>query len=119
MKILFSKSHEWAAIEGKTARVGISDHAQKELGDLVFVNLPEVGAEVKAGEVLCDVESVKAVSDLYAPVSGKVVAVNDELEGAPELINRDAMKAWICEIEVSEVPSDLMDEEGYQKFIKG
>ncbi len=119
MKILYRESHEWAAIEGKTAKIGISDHAQKELGDLVFINLPEVGATVKAGDVLCDVESVKAVSDLYAPVSGKIVKVNEELEGAPELINRDAMGAWICEIEVTEVPSDLMDEAAYAKFIKG
>ena len=119
MKVLFRESHEWVAIDGKTAKVGISDHAQKELGDLVFINLPEVGAEVKAGETLCDVESVKAVSDLYAPVSGKIVAVNEELESAPELINQDAMKAWICEIEVEEVPGDLMDEEAYKKFIKG
>ena len=85
----------------------------------MFINLPEVGATVKAGDVLCDVESVKAVSDLYAPVSGKIVKVNEELEGAPELINRDAMGAWICEIEVTEVPSDLMDEAAYAKFIKG
>lgn len=118
MKVLFRESHEWAAIDGKTAKVGISDHAQKELGDLVFVNLPEVGATVKAGEVLCDVESVKAVSDLYAPVSGKITKVNEELESSPELINRDAMGAWICEIEVTEVPSDLMDEAAYKKFIK-
>ena len=119
MKILYRESHEWAAIEGKTAKVGISDHAQKELGDLVFVNLPEVGTTVKAGDVLCDVESVKAVSDLYAPVSGKIVKVNEELESAPENINKDAMGAWICEIEVTEVPSDLMDEAAYEKFIKG
>ena len=119
MKILFRESHEWVAIEGKLAKVGISDHAQKELGDLVFINLPEVGAEVTAGETLCDVESVKAVSDLYAPVSGKIVKVNEELEGSPELINQDAMGAWICEIEVSEVPDDLMDEAAYKAFIKG
>lgn len=119
MKLLFSKSHEWASLDGKTAKVGISDHAQKELGDLVFVNLPEVGKKVNAGDVLCDVESVKAVSDLYAPVSGKVVRVNDELEGSPELINQDAMNAWICEIEVESVPDDLLDEAGYQAFIKG
>ena len=119
MKVLFRESHEWVAIEGKTAKVGISDHAQKELGDLVFINLPEVGAVLTAGDVLCDVESVKAVSDLYAPVSGKVVKVNEELEGAPELINQDAMGAWICEIEVSEVPDDLMDEAAYKAFIKG
>ena len=118
MKVLFKESHEWAAIEGKTAKVGISDHAQKELGDLVFIILPEVGATVKAGEVLCDVESVKAVSDLYAPVSGKVVKVNEELENSPELINQDAMGAWICEIEVTEVPADLMEEAAYEEFIK-
>lgn len=118
MKLLFRETHEWAAIDGNIAKIGISDHAQSELGDLVFINLPTVGAEVKAGDVLCDVESVKAVSDLYAPVSGKIVRVNDELEGAPELINQDAMKAWICEIEVENVPDDLMDEAAYNKFIK-
>ena len=118
MKILYRESHEWAVIEGNTAKVGISDHAQSELGDLVFVNLPEVGTEVTAGEVLCDVESVKAVSDLYAPVSGKIVKVNEELESSPELINQDAMGAWICEIEVTEVPEDLMDETAYEEFIK-
>ena len=118
MKVLYRESHEWAAIEGNTAKIGISDHAQSELGDLVFINLPEVGMEVNAGDVLCDVESVKAVSDLYAPVSGKVVQVNEELESAPELINQDAMGAWICEIEVTEVPEDLMDEAAYEEFIK-
>lgn len=118
MKILYRESHEWAAIEGNTAKIGISDHAQSELGDLVFINLPEVGMEVTAGDVLCDVESVKAVSDVMAPVSGKVVKVNDELESAPELINQDAMGAWICEIEVTEVPEDLMDEAAYEEFIK-
>lgn len=118
MKVLFRESHEWAAIEGNTAKIGISDHAQSELGDLVFINLPEVGMEVSAGDVLCDVESVKAVSDIMAPVSGKVVKVNEELENAPELINQDAMGAWICEIEVTEVPEDLMDEAAYEEFIK-
>lgn len=119
MKILFRESHEWAAVEGNTAKVGISDHAQSELGDLVFINLPEVGAQVTAGEVLCDVESVKAVSDIYSPVSGKIVKVNEELESSPELINQDAMGAWICEVEVTEVPEDLMDEAAYAEYIKG
>lgn len=118
MKILFKDTHEWAAIEGTKAKVGLSDHAQSELGDLVFINLPEVGAQVTAGDVLCDVESVKAVSDIYSPVSGKIVKVNEELESAPELINQDAMGAWICEIEVTDVPNDLMDEAAYEKFIK-
>ena len=119
MKLLYAKSHEWAAIEGNVAKVGISDHAQGELGDLVFINLPAVGDEVTAGEALCDVESVKAVSDIYAPVSGKIVRVNEELEGSPELINQDALGAWICEIEVTEVPEDLMDEAAYAEYIKG
>ncbi len=118
MKVLFRESHEWVAIEGNIAKIGISDHAQKELGDIVFINLPEVGAELTAGDTLCDVESVKAVSDLYAPVSGKVVKVNEELESAPELINQDAMGAWICEIEVTEVPETLMDEVAYEEFVK-
>ena len=118
MKILYRESHEWAAIEGNTAKVGLSDHAQSELGDLVFINLPEVGTVVTAGDVLCDVESVKAVSDVYAPVSGKIVKVNEELESSPELINQDAMGAWICEIEVKEVPDDLMDEAAYEEYIK-
>ena len=118
MKVSYSKTHEWVAIEGNVAKVGLSDHAQKELGDLVFINLPEVDAEVTAGEVLCDVESVKAVSDVYAPVSGKIVKVNEELEGSPELINQDALGAWICEIELTEAPENLMDEAAYEEFIK-
>lgn len=117
-KILYAQTHEWVEIEGNTAKIGLSDHAQHELGDLVFINLPAVGDEVKAGEAFCDVESVKAVSDVMAPVSGKVIEVNEELESAPETINSDPMGAWICKVEVCCVPDDLMDEAKYAEFIK-
>ena len=117
-KLLFAKTHEWVKIEGNEATIGISDHAQHELGDLVFINLPAVGDEITAKETFCDVESVKAVSDVMAPVSGKVIEVNEELESAPELINSDAFAAWICKVEVTEVPEDLMDEAKYAEFIK-
>lgn len=117
-KLMYAKTHEWVKIDGKEATIGLSDHAQHELGDLVFINLPSVGDSIEAGETFCDVESVKAVSDVMAPVSGKIVAVNDELESAPETINNDPMGAWICKVEVSSVPDDLMDEAAYANFIK-
>jgi len=115
---MYAKTHEWVAIDGNKAKIGISDHAQHELGDLVFINLPSVGDSITAGESFCDVESVKAVSDLYAPVSGNIVAVNEELESAPETINSDAMGAWICEVEFDGNVDGLMDEAAYQEFIK-
>lgn len=114
MKTLFAKTHEWAKINGDVAEIGITDYAQSELGDIVYVSLPEVGYEVEAGDDLCEVESVKTASALYAPVSGKVIEVNTALEDAPELINQDAMNAWICKIQVSGVAEDLMDEEDYK-----
>lgn len=117
-KLMFTRTHEWVKIDGSTATIGLSDHAQHELGDLVFINLPAEGDTITAGESFCDVESVKAVSDVMAPVSGKVVRVNEELESAPESINNDPMGSWICEVEVSSVPDDLMDEAQYAEFIK-
>ncbi|MBE5730483.1 MAG: glycine cleavage system protein GcvH [Clostridiales bacterium] len=117
-KLVFANTHEWAKIEDNVATIGISDHAQHELGDLVFINLPAVGDTLTAGKAFCDVESVKAVSDVMAPISGKVIEVNEELESAPEAINEDAMGAWICKVEVTAVPDDLMDEAAYAEFIK-
>jgi len=114
----FSKSHEWIKVEGNTAKIGLSDFAQKELGDLVYVNLPEVGTEVKCGEAFTDVESVKAVSEVLSPCCGKIIAVNEELDGAPEMINEDAFGAWIIEVEVAGLADDLMTEEEYNEFIK-
>ena len=96
---LYAKSHEWVVIDGDTATIGISDFAQSELGDLVFVNLPEPGDEVEAGESFADVESVKAVSDIYSPVSGTVAEINEELLDAPELINENANNAWFIKVE--------------------
>ena len=114
----FAQTHEWVKIEGNIATIGLSDHAQSELGDLVFINLPSVDDEIKAGEAFCDVESVKAVSDVMAPVSGKIIEVNTELESAPESINSDPMGAWICKVEFTSEAGDLMDEAAYAEFIK-
>lgn len=115
----FSKSHEWVEVEGKTAVVGISNHAQEELGDVVYVDLPEPGKEVKKGEVLCTIESVKAAADVYSPVSGKVLEVNKNLEEKPELVNESPESdGWLVKLEIvdeSEL-SNLMDEEEYRKF---
>ncbi|HAY99149.1 MAG TPA: glycine cleavage system protein GcvH [Mesotoga sp.] len=114
----FAATHEWVSVEGKVATVGISDHAQDHLGDIVYVDLPEVGKSLKKGDVFCTIESVKAASDIYAPVSGKIVEVNEELDSSPEKINDDAEgEGWIVRIEVadeSELDS-LMDLEAYKK----
>jgi len=116
----YTKEHEWVQIEGKRARVGITDHAQAELGDVVFVELPSMGTVVKKGGHLGTVESVKAVSDLFAPVSGKVVAVNSDLETSPETVNQSPhVDGWIAVLEISD-PSeanDLLDAAAYEAFI--
>jgi glycine cleavage system H protein len=115
---LYSKSHEWVLFSDETtARVGITDYAQKELGDLVFVNLPEAGAAVSAGGEFADVESVKAVSDVYSPVSGVVKAINEELLDHPEKINEDAENAWFAEIEEISEKEELLDKASYDAFI--
>jgi glycine cleavage system H protein len=112
---LFAKSHEWVQyLEETTAKVGISDYAQEQLGDLVFINLPEVGDEVVAGEEFADVESVKAVSSVYSPVTGTVKAINEELLDHPELVNADAADAWFIEVEDIRDRSELMTEEEYK-----
>lgn len=113
--MLYAKSHEWVKMnEDGTASVGISDYAAKELGDLVFVNLPAMGDELVAGEVFADVESVKAVSDIYAPAGGTVVAVNEELLDDPAKINEDALNAWFVKIENPVLNEGLMDEAAYR-----
>ena len=116
----YAETHEWLKIEGNKAVVGITDHAQSELTDIVFVELPEIGKEVKKGDELCVVESVKSVSDIYAPISGKVVNVNKKLEDTPEIINESPYdEGWLVELEISD-PSEadsLLDAEGYKKLI--
>ena len=115
-ELSYSKSHEWVSKEGGTATIGLTDYAQSELGDLVFVNLPEVGDEVIAGEPLGDVESVKAVSDVYSPVSGKVAEINEALLDAPESINEDPYGAWFIKVEDITDEEELLDAESYAAF---
>ncbi|NLY47526.1 MAG: glycine cleavage system protein GcvH [Clostridiales bacterium] len=118
-ELYFTKTHEWVRfIDETTARVGITEFAQGELGDLVFINLPEKGDEVIAGESFADVESVKAVSNVYSPVSGTVRAVNENLLDQPELVNMDAMEAWFIEVENISEKGELLTEEEYMKLIE-
>jgi len=118
-ELKYTKSHEWVKQEADgSVLVGLTDYAQKELGDLVFVNLPDEGDEVTAGEVFGDVESVKAVSDVYSPVTGVVAAVNEALLDAPESINEDPYGAWFLKVgEITET-EELMDAESYEAFTK-
>ncbi len=110
----YSKSHEWVKMDGDVAVVGISDFAQDALGDLVFVNLPQVGDEVTAGEAFGDVESVKAVSDLMSPVTGTVCEINEELLDAPENLNNDPYGAWIIKVEGVTATDELLDAAAYE-----
>ena len=117
----YTEEHEWVKLEGDTAIVGITDHAQESLGDIVFVDLPAVGKEVKAKEELCVIESVKAASDIYAPIDGEILEVNKTLEGDAAIINQDAENSgWIFKMKVSQ-PSqydELMTEDDYKKFLE-
>ena len=116
----YTKEHEWIKVDGNQATIGITDYAQNSLGDIVFVELPKVGDELSAGKSFGSVESVKAVSDLYAPASGKVVAINDELTNAPEKINSDAHGAWMVKIQLSNAGevNKLLSPQDYEKFVQ-
>ncbi|MBR5404276.1 MAG: glycine cleavage system protein GcvH [Bacteroidales bacterium] len=117
--LCYSESHEWVKVEGNIAVVGVSDFAQKEMGDITYVDMPAVDDEVSAGEEFGALESVKASSDLISPVSGVVVEVNEELEDAPEKVNEDAYASWIIKVEMSD-PSELdalLDADGYKALI--
>ena len=117
-ELQYTRSHEWVRREGETATVGITDHAQDELGDVVFVELPEVGATFDAGEAFGAVESVKAVSDLYAPVGGEVLEVNGALEEAPEKINEDPYgDGWILKLRAGG-EGDLLSAQEYEQFLE-
>jgi len=116
----YTDSHEWLKVDENNAKVGITDHAQTELTDIVFVELPEVGKEVKKGDELCIVESVKSVSEIYAPVSGKIIKVNEKLEDSPETINESPYDdGWLVEIEIankSEI-DQLLNADAYKKIV--
>jgi glycine cleavage system H protein len=121
-EIKFSKDHEWVKLDGDTATIGITHYAQEQLGDVVFVELPEVGKKIEQGKELATVESVKAASEVYAPVSGEVVEVNGALTDAPATVNEDALgKGWFAKLKVSDKGqlSGLMDEAAYRKYVEG
>ncbi len=121
-ELKYTKDHEWARIEGNKVTVGITDHAQSALGDVVFVELPSMGRQLKKGETFGVVESIKAVSDLYSPITGKVVEVNSGLPDDPAQINRDPHAgAWLVKIEVTDASSlsDLMDAQAYETYVAG
>lgn len=118
--LLYSESHEWVKVEGNIAVIGVSDFAQKEMGEITYVDMPDVDDEVEKGESFGALESVKAASDLYSPVSGTVVETNEELEDTPEKVNEDAYEAWIIKVEMSD-PSELeelMDAASYKATIE-
>jgi glycine cleavage system H protein len=115
----YTKEHEWISADGKAGMVGITDYAQSSLGDIVFVELPKVGDELEAGKIFGSVESVKAVSDLYSPVSGTVTAVNEELKDAPERVNADANTTWMLKLDLKDTSEldGLLSAAEYEAFI--
>jgi glycine cleavage system H protein len=120
-RLRYSTDHEWVSVEGGRARMGITDYAQDALGDVVFVDVPALGRSVTAGDSMSEVESTKSVSDIYAPVSGTIVAVNELLSSQPDALNRDPYgDGWICEIEMSD-PTEvegLLDSVGYRSLVE-
>ena len=115
----YTKEHEWLKVDGTTGTIGITDYAQNSLGDIVFVELPKVGQEITAGQTFGSVESVKAVSDLFAPVSGTVTEVNEALNTAPEQVNKDANKTWMIKVKVKDAgeANQLLSAPDYEKFV--
>lgn len=121
-EFLYTQDHEWVRVDGNTASIGITDHAQKELGDIVFVELPPAGTHVTAKESLGTVESVKAVADVYAPVTGEVIAVNPKIQNAPELVNSDPHgEGWLVQVQLKDrsETEKLMSAEEYEAYLAG
>jgi len=118
-KYRYTKEHEWLLVDGDTGTVGITDYAQSSLGDIVFVELPKVGQRIEAGSTFGSVESVKAVSDLYAPVTGTVIEVNEALNATPEVINTDANETWLIKVELlnTDDGNSLLSAAEYEKFV--
>ena len=116
----YTKSHEWVRVDGDEAKVGITDYAQEQLSDIVYVELPEIGDVFEKGEVFATVESVKAAADVYLPIGGEILEVNEELEDAPQLVNEDPFgAAWFARFTASDLSEldDLMDAKAYEKFV--
>jgi len=118
--VRYTEDHEWAAVDGETVRIGVSDYAQDQLGDIVYVEMPEIGDIFEEGDGFGTLEAVKAVSEIYMPVGGEVVAVNEALVDTPELINQDPYGAWIVEIRVTDVGEydELMSAEDYLEMLR-
>jgi glycine cleavage system H protein len=115
---MYTKTHEWVQVKGAEATVGITQYAQEQLGDVVFVELPAIGKQVAKGGVLGNIESVKAVSEVFTPVAGEVIAANGELEGHPELVNQDPYgKGWLVRLKAAGAAEGLMDAAAYEKFV--
>lgn len=117
-ELLYSSDHEWVKVEGGKAYIGISDYAQHALGDIVFVELPEIGSQITSGDVFGVIESVKAASDMYTPLSGKVLEINESLTDNPELVNEDSYENWMLQIEITnkEELTELMNDEQYNDY---
>lgn len=121
-ELRYSSDHEWARLEGGKARVGITDHAQDQLGDVVFIEVPAIGTEVHAGDKIGEIESTKSVSDLFCPVSGTVVEVNSELDAQPQIVNSDPYgEGWICVVELADPDevATLLDAAAYRELVEG
>lgn len=119
-ELKYTKDHEWVRVSGTTARIGITDYAQDALGDVVFVAVPHIGTAVSTGDSFSEVESTKSVSEIYAPLAGKVIAVNTALEGTPELLNSDPYgEGWLCDLELSDpsASGSLLDAAAYRALI--
>jgi glycine cleavage system H protein len=116
----YTREHEWIDVEGTHGKIGITDYAQNSLGDIVFVDLPKIGSTIEKGKTFGSVESVKAVSDLYAPVTGTVVEVNDELATAPEKINTEAHTSWILKVDIADAAQleQLLTADAYETYVK-
>ncbi len=115
--VLYTEDHEWIRVEGDTVYIGITDYAQESLGDIVFVEVPDIDTEVAVEEEIANIESVKTAAPLYTPVAGTVIDVNDELEDAPELLNTDPYETFIVALKVEDLPDSLMDADAYKAFI--
>ena len=117
----YTKEHEWVKVDGETGTVGITDHAQKQLGDIVFVEVPELDTELEKGDEAASIESVKAVADVFSPVSGTVIGVNEALEDEPELVNKDAQgEGWLFKLHIEDKSEldGLMDAASYEKYLE-
>ena len=120
-ELYYTKEHIWVKIENDVATIGITDYAQSQLGDVVFIELPEVGREVESGEVIATVESIKAVSELYSPLTGKIISINEDLANEPSLLNSDPYgDGWICDIQMKDLTEieDLMTADDYRAYLE-